>query len=612
MKKNEKKSKEKTPKVPKYKIWPLIKRILKLIWKQDRALYGYWVLYTLFGGVYPVAAVIIPKLLIDKLEDRNFQRVIVYIGLFLGITVIFGFFKNYIHDICDTRITKIRVDLFTAISNKLFLLDYEYTEDPGFLDKVEAAFNCLSGNNMGIEQVMHILFTTFALVLSLVLYAIIVGTLSPVILGILVFNVLVSFFISQAVKRYEYKRKDDIAHTSRRRRYYFDLTHDFSYGKDIRMFGVQDKIIRNYDAEVNDLINIQKKIRNKEYRLGFVELFLLIVQDGVVFYYLISKSGIEIGDLLMYLGAITALSVVLSSIIQNFSTMVGELLYVNDYYKFMDTSYYKNDGTRKALTDKTYDVVFDNVSFKYPNTDRYIYKNLNLKIDKGMKLAVVGVNGAGKTTLVKLLTRLFETEEGSIYLNGINIKEFEKREYYKMFSVVFQDFKMLAFKVKENVALTDHDIDEDKVIRDIGLVGLTEKINSLPKGMEQMMLKVIDPEGVEFSGGQNQKMAIARALYKDAGMIILDEPTAALDALAEEEIYQNFNKLIGDKTAIYISHRLASTRFCDKIALIGPEGIEEMGTHDELIAKKGKYYEMFMIQGKYYQKGDDHDENKQN
>jgi ATP-binding cassette subfamily B protein/ATP-binding cassette subfamily C protein len=181
-----------------------------------------------------------------------------------------------------------------------------------------------------------------------------------------------------------------------------------------------------------------------------------------------------------------------------------------------------------------------------------------------------------------------------------------------MFSVVFQDFKMLAFKVKENIALTDHDIDENKVVEDIGLVGLTEKINSLPKGMEQMMLKIIDPEGVEFSGGQNQKMAIARALYKDAGLIILDEPTAALDALAEEEIYQNFNKLIGDKTAIYISHRLASTRFCDKIALIGPEGIEEMGTHDELIAKKGKYYEMFMIQGKYYQKEDDHDENKQN
>ena len=206
-----------------------------------------------------------------------------------------------------------------------------------------------------------------------------------------------------------------------------------------------------------------------------------------------------------------------------------------------------------------------------------------------------------------MLTRLYEIEEGDIFINGINIKEFDVSVYYEMFSVVFQEFHMMAFTIKENVALTNKDIDTEKVEKSLEMVGLNSKIKSLDQGLDQMMLKILDPKGVEFSGGENQKMAIARALYKDAGMIILDEPTAALDALAEEEIYQNFNQLIGDKTAIYISHRLASTRFCDQIVLIGSNGIEEMGTHDELIERKGKYYQMFMIQGKYYQEGEAHE-----
>lgn len=386
-----------------------------------------------------------------------------------------------------------------------------------------------------------------------------------------------------------------------------NVTQDFSYGKDIRLFNIQDKVIEKYDHEVKDYLKIFKKIFNLEYKLGFADVFLLLVQDAIVYWILISnaiKNPLLIGDLLMYIGAIAALSLALKKVILDNSSMMAELVYVNDYYQFIDTSYFKNQGSLLALTDGTFSIEFQNVSFKYPHTDRYVVKNLNLKIDQGMKLAVVGVNGAGKTTLVKLLTRLYEIEEGNIFVNGINIKDFDKREYYKMFSVVFQEFQMMAFTVKENVALRNKDIDTNQVEKALALVGLDSKISSLNKGLDQMMLKVIDPEGVEFSGGENQKMAIARALYKDANVIILDEPTAALDALAEAEIYEKFNQLIGEKTAIYISHRLASTRFCDQIVLLGPNGIEEMGTHEELINKKGKYYEMFMIQGKYYQKGE--------
>jgi ABC-type multidrug transport system fused ATPase/permease subunit len=599
--------------ITKVKYFSLIKRILKYAWKNDPKLFLNFFFYTVVSGVYPVAAILLPKVIVDELTKDvvNYDHILLAVFIFLAVTIVFGFFKSYLKDTSEGRITLLRVNLFNEVCDKFLTLDYEYSEDPNFLDEHENVIQALSRNDVGIEKVMNIMFGVFGELLSLIFYFLIVGSLSIYILLIIIINVIANFYFSQIVKKYRYKRKNDITHTSRRRRYYMNVSHDFSYGKDIRLFNVQDKIIKKYDREVKSYLNVFRKIFNLEYKLGFADVLLLLVQDLIVYAILINQAlnnpSFQIGDLLMYIGAVAALSISLKKVILDNSDLIGELLYVSDYYKFIDTSYYKNQGTLPTLTDQTFSIEFKNVSFKYPKSDRYIYKNLNFKIEKGKKIAIVGVNGAGKTTLVKMLTRLYEIEEGDIFINGINIKEFDKREYYKMFSVVFQEFQMMAFTIKENVALTNKDIDTEKVEKSLEMVGLNSKIKSLDQGLDQMMLKILDPKGVEFSGGENQKMAIARALYKDAGMIILDEPTAALDALAEEEIYQNFNQLIGDKTAIYISHRLASTRFCDQIVLIGPNGIEEMGTHDELIKRKGKYYQMFMIQGKYYQEGESHE-----
>ena len=211
-----------------------------------------------------------------------------------------------------------------------------------------------------------------------------------------------------------------------------------------------------------------------------------------------------------------------------------------------------------------------------------------------------GRNGAGKTTLVKLMLGLFDVTEGEIRINDIPIGEYDKKELYSMFSAVFQDINILAFTVRENVAGRREGIDDEKVAKALEQVGLKEAIEALPKKTEQMMLKVIEEDGAMLSGGQNQKLTIARALYKDAAMVVMDEPTAALDPLAEAEIYENFSQLVKGKTAVYISHRLASTRFCDHIALFDQEGLKEYGTHEELMELKGSYYEMFTVQGKYY------------
>ena len=245
-------------------------------------------------------------------------------------------------------------------------------------------------------------------------------------------------------------------------------------------------------------------------------------------------------------------------------------------------------------------IEFRNVSFSYPNTGVRVLKNVSITIKAGERLSVVGLNGAGKTTFIKLLCRLYDTDEGEILIDGVNIREYDYDEYMKLFSVVFQDFRLLSFTAKDNILLGAEDSDE-AVDAMFEKVGLLDKINSLPKGRDTMMFREFDRDGVQLSGGEQQKLAIARALYKDAPVVILDEPTAALDPVAEYEIYCKFNDLVGGKTAVYISHRLSCCKFCDRIAVFSEGTIKELGTHDELVNRDGGIYsEMFRAQAQYY------------
>jgi len=248
-----------------------------------------------------------------------------------------------------------------------------------------------------------------------------------------------------------------------------------------------------------------------------------------------------------------------------------------------------------------YEFKFENVSFRYPEQKDFALKNLNLTINAGKRLAVVGLNGAGKTTMIKLLLRLYDPTEGRILLNGVDIRKYNRVEYFRLFSPVFQNVEIFAFPMAENVSMkTPNETDADKAYEKLVLAGLKEKVDSLKKGVQTELLKVLHDDGIDLSGGEKQKLALARALYKDAPVVVLDEPTAALDALAEYKLYMDFDKLIGNKTAVYISHRLSSTRFCDNIALFKNGEMVEYGTHDELLSKNGDYAEMFRVQAQYY------------
>lgn len=374
-----------------------------------------------------------------------------------------------------------------------------------------------------------------------------------------------------------------------------------SNAKDFRLYGLQDywlgkskngKIGRSF-TEYGIFVG-----RNRA-KFSFAVQLLA----GYIYIYVsvMAMSGsISTGDVLMYAGAIITMMTSVQEAILKYNEIAYNNEYLKLYEEFIKRPNMHYDGTLpiEKRDDKRYELSFYNVSFKYPGSDKYILKDINMTFNIGEKLALVGLNGAGKTTLIKLLLRLYEPTEGEIRLNGIDIGKYDYDEYVQIFSVVFQDFGIFDFPLDENIA-TSEDVDSARVKKVIDQVGLTELVNSLPD-KEHTLLYHENGDGVALSGGEAQKLAIARALYKDAPFVILDEPTAALDPIAEAEIYENFDTLVGDKTAIYISHRMSSCKFCDRIVVINNGRIEEEGSHDTLMDKNGLYAKMYNTQANYY------------
>nr|WP_243894419.1 ABC transporter ATP-binding protein [Clostridium perfringens] len=543
--------------------------------------------------------------MIDELLGQRRIEIILMtlIGFFLLSSVV-NYSIAWLRCAYSPRVTKIRTDYITMISDKIMKMDFKNTEDPDVLNKIKSVMNAVMSNNTGVEGVYHTLLGLFGRLTAFVGYISIVLFLSPWILLFLIINVLISYALTMRVKKYEYSQKEKTADKDRRTFYVFDTMYDFAYGKDIRIYDLKNILIDKFKKFRGERIDISNDVQEKQLKVKIVDVILLVIRECVVYGYLIYNvlfTGMGIGDFTMYFSTINGFGDWMKGILDDLANIKAQNMYLDDMREFLEIKSENKEKTRDIPIDSSYEIEFKNVSFKYPKTDKYIYKNLSLKIKKGQRLAIVGINGAGKTTFVKLLCRLYEPTSGEILINGVNIKDFSKEEYYKILSVVFQDIKTFAFTVAENVSLEDlEDVDREKVLHCIEKAGVGDKINSLQKGIDTSLLKILDGEGIELSGGENQKLALARALYKNGKIVILDEPTSALDAVAEYNIYKGFDELIGDKTAIYISHRLASTKFCDVIAFFENGEIVEYGTHEELLKKNGKYSDMFNIQAQYY------------
>ena len=582
-----------------------LKYIMGYAWSQDKVLFAQCGVYTILASIAPFIGIFLPKFLIDELLGQRRVEIILMtlVGFFL-LSSVMNYSIAWLRCAYSPRITKIRTDYITMISDKIMKMDFKNTEDPEVLNKIKSVMNAVMSNNTGVEGVYHTILGLFGKLTAFVGYISIVLFLSPWILLFLIINVLISYALTMRVKKYEYSQKEKAADKDRRTFYVFDTMYDFAYGKDIRIYDLKNILIDKFKKFRGERIDISRDVQGKQLNVKIVDVVLLVIRECVVYGYLIYNvlfTGMGIGDFTMYFSTINGFGDWMKGILDDLAYIKAQNMYLDDMREFLEIKSEDKEKTRDIPIDSSYEIEFKNVSFKYPKTDKYIYKNLSLKIKKGQRLAIVGINGAGKTTFVKLLCRLYEPTSGEILINGVNIKDFSKEEYYKILSVVFQDIKTFAFTVAENVSLENlEEVDREKVLHCIEKAGVGDKINSLQKGIDTSLLKILDGEGVELSGGENQKLALARALYKNGKIVILDEPTSALDAVAEYNIYKGFDELIGDKTAIYISHRLASTKFCDVIAFFENGEIVEYGTHEELLKKNGKYSDMFNIQAQYY------------
>lgn len=597
-------------KVKKYSLLDNIRYVIGFCWYNDGVLFSVCLFYTVFAGVMPFVGVLLPKYLIDELTGARRPIVFVMILTIAGIVaLICRLGLDRVSCSQWRRVVRIRCKLMDLRGKKVMTMNFVNTEDPEILTKFEKSY-IATGENIsvdmrGVEAIIKNLIYLPSYILSFLGYVYIISLLNPLILILLIGGVAVSYLLNLKIRKFEHKLMDERGQYIRKRRYFDEKFLDFKLAKDIRLFRLDRLMMRKFKEAGYANLSLTREYYRKYFLIILASLIIDFVREGLVYGYLaynVITKGMGIGDFSMYTLAIASFSGALNKIMEAIADIVHRDLYIKDFRMFLDIPEDETlplyDSIHKAAN---YEIEFKNVFFKYPGGNNYIFEDFSMKIEGGKRLAIVGLNGAGKTTLVKLMTRLYEPEKGSILINGIDIRSYSNKSVYKIFSVVFQEVNLYAFTVAENVSMhTAEEMNRNLAVECLKKVGLDDKIQSIEKGIDHNLLKVLDSEGAELSGGQSQKLALARAIYKNGDILVLDEPTAALDPIAEYKVYKSFDELIGKKTAVYISHRLSSTRFCDKIVLIENGKIMEQGTHYELMGINGKYAEMFDKQSYYY------------
>lgn len=551
-----------------------------------------------------------PKYVLSFIEDDlPFNTIIMYTVIICLIMMILDVISTTCYNSFEFEYRKTEGYVEKKRMDKLFHTDFKNMESPDFLDCAQRAKTALN-RGKGFHGVLYQSRNFIAQGTLMILSAALIGIQN--ILMMIIF-IVISFGIvkisSFFTKRDKIKFSDAMAPTWRKMNYLESITKNFDFAKDIRLFNMSNAFFNQLSGVNETYKELNRKHHNRmvlwEVSLGSV----LIVQKILMYTWLVYNvvtGAYQISDFVLYVGLVSTFHASVGYVNWIYSDMRTNSLMINDYRNFVDwkedreTADEKYGHITEINLDK-FEFRFENVSFKYPGHDNYVLKNVNLTIKNGAKLAVVGVNGAGKTTFIKLMMKLYEPSEGRILLNDVDIKEYNREEYFKLFSPVFQNVECFAMPIYQNISFAEEDkTDMNKINEVLEQSGLSEKINSYEKGIHTNLLKIFDKEGIDLSGGEKQRLAMARALYKDGKVVILDEPTAALDALAEDRMYREFENMIYGKTAVFISHRLGSTRFCDKIAMFEDGTIVEEGTHEELMAKNGKYAYMFGIQSQYY------------
>lgn len=593
----------------KYSMFSNIAYALRNIWKWDKAFYLFFIPSIPLAVLMPLAAAYFPKVLIDSVEShQSVQKVISMIGIYFGALLIINLLDRF----CDSRLTMRQYDISLryqhAITEKHMRTDYANTDNPEANTKYQHAMGDACSGQCAPEFIWRSLLGLFISLLGIFTYGSVIAIISPWILVLLFLSAYITYLVSRWQRNYIEKNKDNWVNIDRKIGYLQSFSQKFDHAKDIRIYGMFDWLSDMLTGFQKERFGWTKKLSARSLGGTCINALLTLLRNGAAYAVLIVmvfNDEIGAGDFVFYFGAITGFSAWLNGIGSKVNDITHKSIKIGYYRAYFEIEEKFNHGEGCPLpTEKELpvDIELKNVSFKYPSAggEKYALKNVNLKIGKGEKLAVVGANGAGKTTLVKLMCGFYYPSEGEIRLNGRAIADYNIEDYYSLFSAVFQDIYLLPVTIAEFVSSSEKEIDRDRVLDVIRQAGLADKIDSLPNGIDSRLMKGVFDDSIELSGGEKQKLMLARALYKSACVIVLDEPTAALDPIAENELYLKYNELTANKTSVYISHRLASTRFCDRIVYLENGEIVECGSHDELMKLGGKYAHMFDLQSHYY------------
>lgn len=601
---------EKKKTKPKYNMWQNTWYMVQTAWEIHKPVIFLCIALAVVSAAGTVAELLITPAILGKVESAAaagelIATIAAYIGALLLLRAAQAYIKNNtIFGRIETRTT-----IINRISLKVATTSYPNTLDTRFIEQMNNAYRTVSNNDAAAEAIWRTWTNILTNVIGFAVYILLLLELDAWLVLLVEATAAVSYLASKHINEWGYRHRKERMEYNEKLTYIRDVATGRSYAKDIRMFGLANWIEELYAKTLNMLHAFVIRREKAELWGNVIDIALTFLRNGAAYAYLIwytLEHGLGAAQFLLYFGAVSGFTQWVTGILDKFGTLHKQSLDLSELREYLEWEepFNLESGERiEKRSDMPCEIRLENVRYRYIGAEKDTIRGLDLTIHAGEKLAIVGLNGAGKTTLVKLICGFLDPTEGRVLFNGKDVRTLNRRDYYALFSAVFQRFSLLESSIIENIAQRIDGIDERRAWDCAEKAGLTEKIRSLPKGMYTHFGRSVYEDGVELSGGETQRLMLARALYKDGPIIALDEPTAALDPIAENDIYQKYSSMTQGRTSLFISHRLASTRFCDRIIMLKDGCISEAGTHDELMRRGGEYAKLFAVQSKYYREG---------
>lgn len=596
-------------KKPTYHMWQNTAYFIRAAWDNCPSVLVICLLLAVVTAGATVVEMLFVPVVLGQVEGHvPLSQLLATIGMFtLALLVLWGG-KSYLDTNAVFGRVEVREVIVGRVSHKVTGTSYVNLLDTKFREYENLAYRTTDGNVDAAEAIWTTWTDILTNVLGFVVYLFLLTGLNVWMVGVVILTTAVGFLVSEHLQGWGYRHREERAASMNTMRYVKGVATKREYAQDIRIFGLRpwlDEVWSSAMAAYQAFLTRRERVY---FLTHVVDALLTLLRNGGAYAYLIwltLTQGLPASQFLLYFAAISGFTQWVKGIMEQFSTLHRQSLELSSLREFLEwpEPFAFEEGKPLPQGLKSCQIQLDHVSYRYPGAEKDTISNLSFTLRPGEKVAIVGLNGAGKTTLVKLLCGFLDPTQGCVRLNGVDIRTYNRREYYHLFSAVFQEFSVLDTSVAVNVAQRVEGVDRARVAECLEKAGLTQAVEALPKGMDTPVTRNVFEDGVELSGGQMQRLMLARALYRDAPVVVLDEPTAALDPLAEHDIYMKYNSMTQGKSSLFISHRLASTRFCDRILYMEQGRIAEEGSHQSLLDLGGGYAKLFEVQSRYYQEG---------